>query len=442
MISYSHSMEKETKNHQDASSSAPSIKSSKGKGKTKKRLPLPEFRDEHIEIQDSPDDINLYATDEIERVAERNRKYHGSPVRNLNRAFANAPRKAKRIVKHLKNPKKYNRSYYRSAFFIGEPGAGKTTLAKAIGYRVGWRFEFIQCSHVRGKYRGHAATNLINRLNEILESEDQTIVVIDEINRLLENHESAHHDTDEISDTIWGFLDSLEGKENIFLIGTMNRAHRIAEQIKTRAGGRCVKIPALTSLDDKKTSFIFHLDDGLTTLHSECDDEFFAEILAPLQKWSERDFAELSIEILDAYWDENSSGSEAAEEERNYSKVITKAHIREGLARFLDIRINELKVGEQDETDAERQERHFIQHELIQLMLQLNMVTKTSGSTGEWGSYSSTSHELPNLGRIALDGYFTDDQKRIADDFRNRSQGAVKRAQQDAPNNSEGCTIQ
>lgn len=41
--------------------------------------------------------------------------------------FAHAPERAKAIIDHLRNPLFINRRNYRSAFFVGDPGIGKTT---------------------------------------------------------------------------------------------------------------------------------------------------------------------------------------------------------------------------------------------------------------------------------------------------------------------------
>ena len=129
---------------------------------------------------------------------------YGASKREMDAVFASAPEKAQRIVKHLQNPDLYQRPEYRAAFFVGIPGTGKSTLAKAIAYKLGkpWVCDCVAATQFQGEARGQTALQLREFLEMIVKIRPKTVVVIDELNQLLEHSESKHHDTDATSKTL------------------------------------------------------------------------------------------------------------------------------------------------------------------------------------------------------------------------------------------------
>jgi hypothetical protein len=61
--------------------------------------------------------------------------------------FQNSPIEAQYITNHLQDPDFFSDNQdYRSTIFVGEPGTGKTTMAKAIAYKMsqhGWEYKIM-----------------------------------------------------------------------------------------------------------------------------------------------------------------------------------------------------------------------------------------------------------------------------------------------------------
>lgn len=85
-------------------------------------------------------------------------------IKNLEETFKHAPLVAQQIVTHLKDPNFYKDPSYRYAIFVGPPGSGKTTTAKAIAYKMmkdqDWELIYIEIGELLGKTRNEAAVKL------------------------------------------------------------------------------------------------------------------------------------------------------------------------------------------------------------------------------------------------------------------------------------------
>ena len=68
-------------------------------------------------------------------------------IEEMKLVFKTSPKEAQFIIKYLQNPTFFELTQdYRSATFVGEPGSGKTTMAKAIAYHMslqGWEYKFL-----------------------------------------------------------------------------------------------------------------------------------------------------------------------------------------------------------------------------------------------------------------------------------------------------------
>jgi len=272
-------------------------------------------------------------------------------IEEMKLVFESSPQKAQRIVKYLQDPTRFPDSVdYRSAYFVGEPGSGKTMMAKAIAYKMsqeGWEYRFILSSSLLGKYRNQTAVRLQEELENIEISNKPTILIIDELHRLLENMNSKHHDTDTTATTLWTFLDKQAGNKNFFLIGTMNRIDRLPKPFKSRMLPDYIRFPLMIDSTWKKKLLRKNLTTTSTRLDEEVTDAFLDTELEKIGPCSGRDLKQISRDILMMH-----------ETNKEKTPLIIKKESITTAFREHGQQKEECKYELEEETDEERQERH------------------------------------------------------------------------------------
>ncbi len=311
--------------------------------------------------------------------------FQGVPVDLLERVYKDSPERAKTIVSHLRSESSISRPNFRSAFFIGEPGTGKTTLAKAIAYKSGRELKFFSFAQFLGDQRNSSALNLWGDLDVLVAENKPVVVVIDEINRFLENEKSKHHDTDTSSAALWTFLDSQYGNHNFFLIGTTNRVDKLARPMKSRMMLRCVKLNTVVEPEKKAEIFLYHLSLLGCKPHQEVRAAFLKTIFGKLPVIAHRDLSELAQAVTFCYEEDKSSDS----------RIIKREHIKKAFEELQTI-YPDFKYDIQEETDEEmrdrhhkesltQQELHFVQQQKIQIAMQKTANCSDRGGVFERG---------------------------------------------------------
>ena len=325
--------------------------------------------------------------------------------------FKSSPIEAREIVDHLQDPTYFiGNKDYRSSFFVGEPGTGKTMMAKAIAYKMakekGWEYKFVSSTSFLGEYRNQTAIHLQKELETIEKSKKPTIIIIDELHRLLENTNSKHHDTDSNVTALWTFLDKQKDNENFFLIGTMNRIDKLPKALKSRIVSDFILFPALTDPTIKNNI----LRRNLITLQSDLDkditDDFLNKELKKIDPCFGRDLKKISNEIHRINRRNNPMQSSMT--------IVKKTSIEQAINAHI-MRKAILKYETEDETDEERQnryhqenlnmhEQHFAQQQLMQIAINDH---QNNASKNIYANH----YELDS--RKKIDSLIPDEQKKL-----------------------------
>lgn len=335
-------------------------------------------------------------------------------IEEIQRALRFAPEEARFIVKYLQNPELFALTQdYRSATFVGEPGTGKTTTAKGIAYEMskyGWVCIFLSSTSLLGEYRNQTSIQLQKILEAIEASKKPTILILDELNRLLENSNSKNHDTDTIATALWAFLDKHRGNKDFFFIGTMNRANKLPKAYKSRIILDYIEFPLIGNQKYKKDFIRRELTSKNSQLDSEITDAFLDNELQKMGTCSDRDLKNLSDAI-------RKRGFMTTTMSAHDTMVIKKATITYVIDQYVKNKIK-LDYDAEEETDEERQDRHhkenlemqqslFVQQQMIQLATNENQVN-THVPFSPW-TYSYISDE----GKKEVISLISDEQKEL-----------------------------
>lgn len=114
----------------------------------------------------------------------------------------------------------------RGILLSGEPGTGKTLIAKAIAGEAGVPFLYVNSSSLIELFVG-AGARRVRQLFEIARSEAPCIIFFDEIDSIGINRGSRNYGHSENDQTINALLQEMDGfnaRDGVFIIGATNRA--------------------------------------------------------------------------------------------------------------------------------------------------------------------------------------------------------------------------
>jgi len=277
--------------------------------------------------------------------------FSDNELAEMEMVFKSAPKDAQNIVKHLQDPNYFKgHKDYRSAYFVGEPGCGKTTMAKAIAYQMskqGWTYKIISSTQLLRSDRNNTSIQLEKELEAAAASTKPILIIIDELNRLLENTDSKNHDTDSTTTTLWTFLDRESENEKIFLIGTMNRIDKLPKPFKNRMSSDYIEFSYITDPEiQQKTLRQYFLATELK-LDPEVTDDFLKTELGKMRACSGRNLKKICWITYKIQ----------RRKEDGPILPIKKSSIIEAINEFVE-RNEKIGYNKTEETDEERQERY------------------------------------------------------------------------------------
>ena len=294
-------------------------------------------------------------------------RFHGHTWKQMMQSYEGAPWQVKHIVEHLNNPDRFGDDDYRAAFFVGAPGSGKTTAAKAVPHVANWFRFFMVGTEIERKYRNATSRKLLEILNGIVaNAKAKVVVIIDELEELLEHFESEKYDTAATGRSLWTFLDRQAGNRNFFLIGTMNRNNKIQEQLKDRIDVDCIYFKPITDPVRKREIFRDALEETNMRLSEECTDEFLDECIKDLGNVQLRTHQNMRRLVSRLLWHNH------PEEGR----LIKQGDLKQAIGMTTSSR-KTMEVGRKEESEEDRrhresleqQDRHFVQQHAIQKIL-------------------------------------------------------------------------
>jgi AAA+ superfamily predicted ATPase len=144
-----------------------------------------------------------------------------------------APCEIKKIVAKIKKPVSSNYMPTR-LLLLGQPGTGKTTLAKAIAITTKRRYRFEKAPSLLDQYKNSAIQNLDVLFKSLFKSKQDCVLILDEFDVITDLFKTDKHDKEAV-DQFWQLLDDCSLKKNVLFIGTTNKSYYdFPGQIQTR----------------------------------------------------------------------------------------------------------------------------------------------------------------------------------------------------------------
>lgn len=353
--------------------------------------------------------------------------FEGMLKTDLDRFFDVAPERAQVIVARLKNPQLLNRGTARSAFFLGEPGSGKTTMAKAIAYKLSqgknnstekeevdkkWRYHFLTSTDIKGEHRDQKAA-FINVLFADAERNLPMILIIDEIHQLLEHADSENYDTDATSKALWSNIDRQANKDNFFFIGLMNNDDKLPKPFQSRIRLRAIEFKPITDLSYRRNELRRKIVDDTTELL--VDDNYLDQLLRANPNVTFRDFDEIALfaaeaSLIDVY--------KFNKDSKTLIKKVTQKHLEsafnENIKGMTRQNYNRPEITDEERRHQEslkKQDELFVRSQMIALATGWKRDKCAEHESQDFSSRSFSKISEKDLAGIT--GSFSNEQKKI-----------------------------
>ena len=206
-------------------------------------------------------------------------------------SFSQAPALLKTLVNDMARGKGYCKKY-TTILLAGPTGSGKTTLARAIAYRLNREVLVVNAPALLGRFRNQSAENIKKLFQDLENANPQPILVIDEINSLTDDYISEHSDTKQTAMQLWTLLDTFAKREGFLLIGTTNITKKMPHQLQSRFKGRTFRVENPASELRLKTLHYYLQQLNIPTDKS-CTEEYLQELSKKTENCSQRDLEEL-----------------------------------------------------------------------------------------------------------------------------------------------------
>lgn len=282
----------------------------------------------------------------------------------------------KTVVDILKNPKKYAKSGARmpkGMILYGDPGTGKTLIAKAIAGEAGVPFFSVTGSDFIEKFVGVGASR-IRTLFEEAKKKAPCIIFIDEIDAIGGKRNSQSND-EQIGtmNAILTQLDGFDSKSGIFVIATTNRLEALdSALIRPGRFDLHVKVPVPHTAEERVEIMNIHAKGK-----NFADEVDFLQVA---KQWIGFSGADIEGIFNDAAIISVTDGKEAIDLaciDEAFNKKVMQGHMKKGVQKDRDS--NELKLV------AYHEAGHAVVGKLLETAMDVSKVTILSSTTGAGG---------------------------------------------------------
>ncbi len=146
-----------------------------------------------------------------------------------------AKTKCKIIMKYLQEPEKFKEWAPRNVLFYGQPGTGKTMLAKSLSNELKVPLFLIKATRLIGEHVGDGARQ-IHELFEAAAEAAPSVIFIDEMDAigLDRKYQSLRGDVSEVVNALLTEMDGIDQNYGVVTIGATNNPHLLDFAIRSR----------------------------------------------------------------------------------------------------------------------------------------------------------------------------------------------------------------
>ena len=146
-----------------------------------------------------------------------------------------AKTKCKIIMKYLKEPHKFREWAPRNVLFYGQPGTGKTMLAKSLTNELNVPLFLVKATRLIGEHVGDGARQ-IHELFEVAAQSAPSVVFIDEMDAigLDRKYQSLRGDVSEVVNSLLTEMDGIDENRGVVTIGATNNPDLLDFAIRSR----------------------------------------------------------------------------------------------------------------------------------------------------------------------------------------------------------------
>jgi len=139
------------------------------------------------------------------------------------------------IQRYLENPGQFAGWAPRRILFYGQPGTGKTMLARALAWETEVEFFYVKATSLIGQHVG-AGADKVQKLFEDIVTKRPCIVFIDEIDSigLDRGFQSVRGDVTEVVNSLISQFDLIDEREGIVLIAATNTREFLDSALRSR----------------------------------------------------------------------------------------------------------------------------------------------------------------------------------------------------------------